>query len=73
MPSARHGLTGPERTDLVCSVIADGENKAEVRRVRLGELVPRFAACICRAKPRLLNLANGLGSTCTTCRLYGEV
>lgn len=71
----RHWLARPEWTDFVCSVVADREHKAEVRRVRFGKLVPRFAASICRTKPRPLNLTNGFGShgpggmtPCAECR-----
>jgi len=39
-----HGLSGPERTDFVRSVVANREDKIHDRRIRACELIPGLAA-----------------------------
>jgi hypothetical protein len=39
-----HRLAGPDRADFIRGVVADGEHEIQLRRIRLGELVPGFAA-----------------------------
>src|SRR3546814_20317677 len=43
-PVRRHRMADPYGAGLACGVIADGEDKIELRRVRRGELVPAFRA-----------------------------
>src|SRR5262245_15437741 len=43
-PMGGHRLPRPDRTNLACGVVADGEHEIERRRAGLGELAPGFRA-----------------------------
>jgi hypothetical protein len=56
----RHGLTRPQRTDLIRCVIADREDEIKRRGIRLRELIPGFAPEVLSAQTGVLDLAEGL-------------
>ena len=59
-PMRRHGLARPERADFLGGVVAYREHEVHLRRARLRELVPAFAARVGSRKVRRLQFTQRL-------------
>ncbi len=60
-PMGRHRLAWPDRTDLFSSVVTNGEDKIQLWRSWLGNLLPALAACPIGWQLGILQLLQRLG------------